>query len=74
MVRSELNSQILSYDHFSGEKLRIGQGPRAARFPLSPNYSKSREGSTSHILEASWKHPGDSREKSNFHQNIDFVE
>ena len=57
LVRSELNTQILSYDHFSGEKLRIVMGPLAARFPLSPNYSKSREGSTSHLVRAVNRQP-----------------
>ena len=52
LVRSELNSQIRRYLHFSSEKVRIVIGRLAARFPLSPNYSKSREGSTSHFRES----------------------
>ena len=45
----QLNSQILSRKHFCGEKFEIVLEHDWCNFPLNPNYSKSREGSTSHF-------------------------
>ena len=50
LVPRETNSQILRYLDFSGQNLRKIQSHDRLRFPLQPNYSKSREGSTSHLL------------------------
>ena len=49
LVPCELNTQILSYDHFSGQNLRKILGHSWRQFSLQPNYSKSGEGSTSHF-------------------------
>ena len=45
----QLNSQILSRKHFSGKKIPKVLNPCWRNCPLNPNYSKSREGSTSHF-------------------------
>ena len=44
-----LNSQLLSRKHFCGEKFEIVLEHDWCNFPLNPNDSKSREGSTSHF-------------------------
>ena len=41
LVRSQLNTQILSYDHFSVQKIQKILGQVVARFPVSPNYSRA---------------------------------
>ena len=41
LVRSQLNSQILSYDHFSAQKLRKILAQVDAQFLVSPNYSRA---------------------------------
>ena len=49
LVPCQTNSGILSYDHFSGQKVRKILGHSCRDLSLDPNYSKSREGSTSHF-------------------------
>ena len=49
LVPCELNTQILSCGHFSGQNLRKILKPSWCHLSLQPNYSKSREGSTSHF-------------------------
>ena len=49
LVPCQTNTRILSYDHFSAEKIRKILDHSWRQFSLNPNYSKSREGSTSHI-------------------------
>ena len=41
LVPRQTNSQILSYDHFSGQNLRKIFDHSSPRFSLQPNYSKS---------------------------------
>ena len=50
LVPCELNTQILSYDHFSGQNLRKILRHSWSQFSLQPNYSKSGEGSTRHFM------------------------
>ena len=50
MVPCQTNTGILRYYHFSGQNLRKIQGHSWRNLSLQPNYSKSREGSTSHFL------------------------
>ena len=49
LVPCKTNTQILSNVNFPGQKLPKILGHYWHRFPLKPNYSMSREGSTSHL-------------------------
>ena len=42
LVRSQLNTQILSYSHFFGEKAHLIMAQVCCNLRLEPNYSKSR--------------------------------
>ena len=61
LVSCKTNTGILSYGHFSGQKIRKIQSHSWRNLSLQPNYSKSREGSTSHVpivLVHSWSELG----------------